>query len=248
MGLFQQNRLTEYSSKFVMAISDKTRKLLWGRSGNRCAICHRELVMDATAEDDESIVGDECHIIARSPDGPRGTFEITDEFVDRYSNLILLCKIHHKMIDDQHKSYTAEKLQALKRDHEQWVRNTLGPTNNRIHIAPRIRAGKDLLSLVIGADASSFIYDEPENEEELALISQFIQRLQDWGDFGWEIEVSARIQAAFQLSRDIAEIEQKGLGVFGLLIFDEIECLSVAMVKLARLPHFDNTEAAKEAV
>jgi hypothetical protein len=55
-----------------MAISGKTRKILWGRSGNRCAICRRELVMDATDLDDESVTGDECHIVARKPIGTRG--------------------------------------------------------------------------------------------------------------------------------------------------------------------------------
>ena len=53
-----------------MAISDKTRKLLWGRSGSRCAICKRELIISATTGDDESIVGDECHIISPRPRAP----------------------------------------------------------------------------------------------------------------------------------------------------------------------------------
>ena len=47
-----------------MAINDKTRKVLWGRSGNRCAICRRELVLDATTVDDVSVVGEECHIVS----------------------------------------------------------------------------------------------------------------------------------------------------------------------------------------
>ena len=47
-----------------MSVSNKTRKLLWGRSGNHCAFCLQELVMDATVADDDSIVGDESHIIA----------------------------------------------------------------------------------------------------------------------------------------------------------------------------------------
>ena len=55
-----------------MAITDKTRKILWGRSGNLCAICRRELVMDATTKDDESVIGDECHMVAREINGPRG--------------------------------------------------------------------------------------------------------------------------------------------------------------------------------
>ena len=41
-----------------MGITDKTRKLIWGKSGNRCAMCRHELFVEATLEDDESIIGD----------------------------------------------------------------------------------------------------------------------------------------------------------------------------------------------
>src|SRR5205085_1467643 len=48
----------------AVAISDKTRKLLWGRSGNRCAICRRTLSVDGTVVDAEAVVGEECHIVS----------------------------------------------------------------------------------------------------------------------------------------------------------------------------------------
>ena len=54
-----------------MPITDKTRKILWGRSGNRCAICKNELVIDATGQDAESVVAEECHIISPRQNGPR---------------------------------------------------------------------------------------------------------------------------------------------------------------------------------
>ena len=54
-----------------MAITDKARKVLWGRSGNRCAICRQKLVVEQTDLDAESVVGDECHIISGLPNGPR---------------------------------------------------------------------------------------------------------------------------------------------------------------------------------
>ena len=52
----------------IMALSGKTRKVLWGRSGNRRAICRREIVLDATPSDDASVVGDECHIVSPGRD------------------------------------------------------------------------------------------------------------------------------------------------------------------------------------
>jgi hypothetical protein len=81
----------------------KTQKMLWGRAANRCSFpgCRRELVIDATETDDEALVGDACHIVGDSADGPRGNSSLTDEERDKYANLLLLCKVHHKEIDDQ---------------------------------------------------------------------------------------------------------------------------------------------------
>lgn len=112
-----------------MGIGLKTRKMLWGRSGNRCALptCRRELVEDESETDDASIVGDEAHIVAREEDGPRGKSELTPEQRDKYQNLILMCKVHHKLIDDQPLKYTVSKLQEIKQDHIDWVNKNLSP-------------------------------------------------------------------------------------------------------------------------
>ena len=75
-----------------MAITSKTRKELWAKSGNRCAICKKELVHQISQEDGSFIIGDECHIISSSIDGPRYKPGIED--YDSYDNLLLLCKIH----------------------------------------------------------------------------------------------------------------------------------------------------------
>ena len=109
-----------------MSISLKTHKMLWGRAASRCAFpdCRRELVMDASETDDESLVGDECHIVAPKPSGPRGDYPLPPEQRDKYNNLILLCKVHHKLIDDQLNTYTVERLQRMKEAHEEWVRES----------------------------------------------------------------------------------------------------------------------------
>jgi hypothetical protein len=109
-----------------VSISVKTQKMLWGRAANRCAVCRKELVMDATETDDESLVGEACHIVAESPDGPRGKSEFTAEQRDKYANLVLLCNVHHKQVDDQFVAFTVARLAQLKSDHERWVRTSLG--------------------------------------------------------------------------------------------------------------------------
>ncbi len=110
-----------------MSITVKTHKMLWGRSGNRCAMpdCRKELVADATETDDESLIGEECHIVAAHVDGPRGDPGFPEDRLNRYENLILLCRVHHKIIDDQPKSYPVVRLKEMKTAHEGWVRESL---------------------------------------------------------------------------------------------------------------------------
>ena len=110
-----------------MGISLKTHKLLWGRSGNKCAFsdCRHDLIADETESDDESIIGDEAHIVGRNEDGPRGISPLTEEERDKYDNLILICRKHHKIIDDQFNFYTVEKLLEIKSQHEKWIKDSL---------------------------------------------------------------------------------------------------------------------------
>jgi hypothetical protein len=84
-------------------------------------MCRRELVMDATETDDESLVGEAAHIVAESAAGPRGASPLTPEQRDKYANLILLCNVDHKVVDDQFNEYTVERLSTLKQQHEAWV-------------------------------------------------------------------------------------------------------------------------------
>jgi hypothetical protein len=123
----------------VMSYPEKTVKMLWGRAANRCAICRIELVMDRSGTDDESIVGDIAHIVARAEDGeaaPRSVATLTATELDQYAtliaernkyrNLILLCKNHHKQVDDQPSAFPIGGLLKLKTNHEDWVRQSLG--------------------------------------------------------------------------------------------------------------------------
>lgn len=107
-------------------------KLLWGRSGNRCAFpgCKIELTTDGS----ETTLGEMAHIVADSPDGPRGESDLTPEARDNYSNLILLCPTHHTLIDKNPEEWTVEKLKLMKLEHEHWVTHKL--EQDKIYINP----------------------------------------------------------------------------------------------------------------
>ena len=104
-----------------MSISVRDRKLLWGRAANRCAVC-RALLSDVT--DASTVLGEEAHIVAKSPRGPRGR-RLPRGAVDSYDNLILLCPNHHRVIDERHDRYPESVVREVKRRHEEWVAATL---------------------------------------------------------------------------------------------------------------------------
>lgn len=98
-------------------------KILWGHAGNRCAFpdCRIKLTPDGKID----TLGEMAHIVAKSPQGPRGNSDMPIDKRDDYSNLILLCPTHHKMIDTFPEEWTIEKLLQLRQEHEQWVSSQL---------------------------------------------------------------------------------------------------------------------------
>lgn len=107
-----------------MSITDRTRKLLWGHSGNRCALCVRELTEPSTSDDPAAVIGDECHLISPAAVGPRYDPTFAGDH-DGEDNLILLCKSDHKRIDDQPGAFSVEKLKQLKANHAASVRSAV---------------------------------------------------------------------------------------------------------------------------
>lgn len=110
-----------------MAISLRTTKMLWGRAAAHCSMpeCRTPLVVDRTETDTDALIGEMCHMVADSENGPRGQSPLTREQRDQYENLILLCPNHHAEIDAQPETFTVERLKAFKAAHEQWVRDSL---------------------------------------------------------------------------------------------------------------------------
>lgn len=210
-----------------MAITAKTRKLLWGRSGNRCAICKCDLVVEATSSDEESVVGDECHIVSRSPNGPRFDCSMDASKIDEYENLILLCRVHHKQIDDQEATFTREILQNIKSEHEVWANRKLSESTRARPLRIRrlkkniprflhhLVTGRDAIAVIDRAHAHSFDHDELRSQEETEAVAAFLQSLEEWGDLLCELGAGERVQVATSISEMIAELDGLGFWVFG---------------------------------
>jgi hypothetical protein len=63
-----------------------------------------------------------AHIVADTPDGPRGDPVRSTLLSNDVNNLMLLCYVHHKLIDvDQVNQHPEERLQAMKAAHERRI-------------------------------------------------------------------------------------------------------------------------------
>jgi len=188
-----------------MSITDRTRKILWVKAGARCAICHEQLATDAIGDDDPSVFGEECHIVAQSPGGPRAA-EIAD--VDGYDNLILLCRKHHKQVDDQRSHFTVERLKKIKREHEQ--REASRDANGPVRLIPdptkpapkHLRlclTGEDLWQSLSGADSLNTSYPGGLNDDQADAVDSLLDLLRDWGD----VDLSYKEQR--QVTRELTD-------------------------------------------
>jgi hypothetical protein len=65
-----------------------------------------------------TVTGEICHICGQSPGGPRFERNQTDEERHAFENLILLCSVHHRVVDDQPEKFTRELLEEIKAMHE----------------------------------------------------------------------------------------------------------------------------------
>ena len=103
-----------------MAPSQKDLRVLYQRSGNRCAFpgCQKELVYPESSLDDHVVLSEVAHIVSPKLGGPRGDCPLPLEERDKYDNLILLCEEHHTIVDNQVYTYPVERLRQMKVDHE----------------------------------------------------------------------------------------------------------------------------------
>lgn len=66
----------------------------------------------------EVVTGKVCHIKARKPGGPRYDPSQNEEERHSFENLLLLCPVHHDIIDADPEFYTVERLIEIKSMHE----------------------------------------------------------------------------------------------------------------------------------
>lgn len=98
--------------------SDSAIRILWGKTSGICEYrgCYESLFYDNTTayEFNAAYI---AHIVASSPDGPRGDAVRSYELSDKIENIMLLCDKHHRLIDREDVAGHPEKL-LLEMKHE----------------------------------------------------------------------------------------------------------------------------------
>jgi hypothetical protein len=201
-----------------VSISSETRKRLWARSGNRCALCRLELIRDDQGSVPGALVGQEAHITARSPGGPRYK-PVPVDVRDGYANLILLCANDHIQVDAQPQRYTVERLRALKRDHEIWVSDRLRSSTPAHPDATRVvplRSGDAVWSVMSGAHAYQTGAPESLPDDVADLVDDALQLFVDSGEISEDI--TARGFRAVRDAKRSIQAELDALTSAGLVV------------------------------
>jgi hypothetical protein len=181
---------TEPHARTSRSYTNRTLKLLWGRSAGRCAMpeCRIELFAEATEYDPVVVIGEIAHVVGAADAGPRAAPELAAVQRNDYENLILLCQNCHARIDGQTGFYSVEKLKDIKRAHEAWVRASL-PERGRSRTgwaALALRGDHPLdLATATEALAPDFILGEPQ-------VLQVPTDTSDWQGVDGTIAAAAR--------------------------------------------------------
>ena len=137
------------------ALAPATRCVLWARAAGRCEYegCNKSLIGDLLSGAEDRNFGFVAHIVADDPSGPRGDPVRSVQLSNDVGNLMLLCHVHHKLIDvDQVHQHPEERLKAMKAAHERRIEIVTAIDESRASHALRYAAN-------IGAHESPVAYE-----------------------------------------------------------------------------------------
>ena len=107
-------------------ISNPKKLILMGLCGGKCEFrgCEKSIVQDMLTEE-KSNLSNYAHIIASSSNGPRGDEFLSEKLSDDENNVMVLCRDHHKLIDDYPEKYTVDILKEMKKEHENYIKDLM---------------------------------------------------------------------------------------------------------------------------
>ncbi len=132
----------------------KTIKRLFAVSGNQCYFpkCNTPLVDKESGK----VTGKICHIKGNRSGAARYDQNQTDEERHGFDNLILMCQIHHDVIDDVPDSYTVSRLYEIKAEHE------------KIHAKGEEPSDEIINQFILSITQGSVIYSKDQKGGQIA--------------------------------------------------------------------------------
>jgi hypothetical protein len=186
----------------VSYIPESVKLRLWGKSGGRCEYdgCNEPLWLDTLtqAEYNSAYI---AHIVADKPSGPRGHATLSETLKADFSNLMLLCDKHHRMIDvadvDGH---PVELLRSMKERHEQRIElvTSLGPDRQSHVILYGANIGAHSSPLSLAKAARAMLPDRYPADPHPITLGVVNSGLEDHTDGYWSAE-SAQLRRAISL-------------------------------------------------
>lgn len=107
-------------------IADSKKLILMGICGGKCEFrgCEKSIVQDMLTGE-KSNFSNYAHIVASSENGPRGDKVLSSKLSNDENNIMVLCRDHHKEIDDFPEKYTVNILKDMKREHEAYIQDLM---------------------------------------------------------------------------------------------------------------------------
>lgn len=121
-----ENEIEEVAGKVTSssraALPANTKAIVWARAAGRCQFrgCNKPLIGDLVSGKSNLNTAYIAHIVSDAVNGPRGDKVLSPLLTKDPSNLMLLCDVHHRLIDDRTswRDYSVELLQGMKAEHE----------------------------------------------------------------------------------------------------------------------------------
>lgn len=116
----------KHTSTTRPAIPKPVQLRLWAAAAGHCQFrgCSKQLDQSAIT----TLAGNFAqiaHIVAASPDGPRGRPDSSEELSQQFSNLMLLCYECHHLIDTEEEAYPVAMLEQMKQEREDFIHRVI---------------------------------------------------------------------------------------------------------------------------
>lgn len=181
---------------------------LWVASGGQCAVCKKPLLLNGSKTFIN--LADKAHILAHSTEGPRGErslaeYSLTEADLYGINNLMLLCKEHHKTIDDEPEAWPPDRLFKIKKDHENDIRAKLDSKKSSLALIHRT-----LTDLPISENLA-------RNVDTLLLGKlEYVEVHKEFSREGWKSAKAATKNFFNNIKIELALNNYSGLSVFPL--------------------------------